>query len=102
MVILYVGVPQIAVWAVLLAIPAYFLHLVMGYIYGALKRYIPGRWKYSINVIVIGYWIIWYELMPRFDTNFSLFVLIFSVVLIVIDLIIDALQCMAMYFIIKE
>lgn len=56
-----------------------------------------------INVMVVVYWIVWFIVMPMLAANqFPLFVLIFSVVLVVIDIIVDALQCFAMYFIIKE
>jgi hypothetical protein len=52
--------------AVLLAIPAYFCTVIMGYICGILTLKLPGKTKYLINLITLGYWILWVPIMSSF------------------------------------
>ncbi len=82
--------PNNPVVAVVLAIPAYFCTVIMGYICGALVLFLPGATKYLINLISIGYWILWVALMPIFlDTLYYPYIFIFAIVFIFIDLLIE-------------
>jgi len=77
---------------VVLAIPVYFCTVIMGYICGALVLFLPGALKYLINLIAIGYWILWVALMPIFlDTLYYPYIYIFAVVFILIDFLVDFL-----------
>lgn len=91
----------VVVWSILLAIPSYFLNIILAYIYGTCKKFFKGKWKWAINVMPVVYWIIWFFVMPRITIH-RVYLIIFSVVLIAIDLIVDALECCIMYFVIKE
>lgn len=78
--------------AVVLAVPAYLCTIIMGYICGALVLFLPGITKYFINLISIGYWILWVALMPMFlDPLYYPYIYIFAIVFILIDILIDFL-----------
>lgn len=95
--------PNHPVVAVVLGVPAYFCTVIMGYICGGLTLCIPGWFKYSINIIVLGYWILWISLMPRFlSQEYQPYVFIFAIVFFVIDLIVDMLEMFMVYFTIKQ
>jgi len=71
----------------------------MGYICGVLTLVIPGYFKYLINLIVLGYWILWIALMPRFKSqDYQPYVYIFAIVFFAIDLVIDSLEMFMVYF----
>jgi hypothetical protein len=84
--------------AVVIGIPAYFCTIIMGYICGVLTIVIPGWFKYLINLFVLGYWILWVALMPRFSPEYQPYVIIFAVVFFAIDLTIDCLEMFMVHF----
>lgn len=84
--------------AVVIGIPAYFCTIIMGYICGVLTIVIPGWFKYLINLFVLGYWILWVALMPRFSHEYQPYVIIFAVVFFAIDLTIDCLEMFMVHF----
>ena len=89
--------------AVALAVPAYLATIVMGYICGALFRFLPGRSKYLINIVAVGYWILWVILMRNFvSSEYKLFLLVFAIIFFVIDLLLDGLEMLLVYFSIKQ
>jgi hypothetical protein len=74
----------------------------MGYIIGAVFRYLPGHFKYLINILSIGYWIIWITLMPRMaernQNQYRLFIIVLAVLTFFVDMVIDALETLLVYF----
>ena len=64
----------------------------MGYICGILTLVLPGWSKYAINLFVVGYWVLWIVLMPKFlSEEYQPYVYIFAIVFFIIDLLIDVL-----------
>lgn len=89
--------------AVLLAIPAYICTLVMGYICGMVSLRLVGSWKYAINVVSLGYWVLWVAIMGRFSSlEYKPYVFTFVFIFIFLDLLIDFLETLLMYFTIKQ
>lgn len=71
----------------------------MGYVCGVLTLVLPGWFKYSINLLVLGYWVLWIALMPRFRSQeYQPYVYIFAIVFVVIDLVVDFLEMFMVYF----
>lgn len=59
--------------------------------------------KYGINLIAVGYWILWVSLMPRFKSQeYQPYVYIFAIVFFVIDMLVDLLEMFMVYFTIKQ
>jgi hypothetical protein len=98
--------PNQEVVAIVLVIPAYICSVIMGYIIGAVFRYLPGHFKYLINILSIGYWIIWITLMPRMaernQNQYRLFIIVLAVLTFFVDMVIDALETLLVYFAIKQ
>lgn len=89
--------------AVVLAIPAYLCTLIMGYICGAITVKLPGKTKYLINIITPLYWILWVALMNIFtSTEYKPYVYTFIIIFFVIDMTLDFLETLLMYFTIKQ
>ena len=89
--------------AILLAIPAYICTIILGYICGTVVIHLPGYAKYLINLVSLGYWIIWVAAMSSFTSSeYKPYVFIFTVIFLLIDMIIDFLETLLMYFTIKQ
>lgn len=94
--------------AIALVIPGYLCTIVMGYIVGALFRILPGNMKYLINLFSLGYWILWIFLMKIMNNNginskdYRLYILVFSILSFFLDMVIDALETLLVYFAIKQ
>lgn len=97
------GIP---VAAIALVIPAYLCTVIMGYLVGAAFRLLPGNFKYLINILSLGYWVLWIFLMREMANNpsreYRLFILVFSILSFFLDLTIDALETLLVYFAIKQ
>ena len=64
----------------------------MGYICGIITLKLPGNTKYLINVITIGYWIIWIIVMADFTTTeYKPYVYTFVVIFFFLDMLFDFL-----------
>jgi hypothetical protein len=91
--------------AILLAIPAYLCSVIMGYIIGAIFRILPGHFKYLINILSLGYWLLWIFLMKILSSSdsrqYRLFILVFAILSFFLDMIIDALETLLVYFAIR-
>lgn len=62
--IIYFKLPgSFPIAAIALVIPGYLCTVIMGYICGAIFRFLPGHFKLLINLISLGYWILWIFLM---------------------------------------
>jgi hypothetical protein len=96
--------PGHPVVAVVLGVPAYFCTIIMAYIFGCFTLLkIPMWFKYGINLIAVGYWILWVSLMPRFKSQeYQPYVYIFAIVFFVIDMLVDLLEMFMVYFTIKQ
>jgi hypothetical protein len=88
--------------AIVLVIPAYICCVIMGYIVGAIFRYLPGHFKYLINILSIAYWIIWITQMPKMASKYNLFILVLAILTFFVDMVIDALETLLVYFAIKQ
>ncbi len=88
--------------AIVLVIPAYICCVIMGYIVGAIFRYLPGHFKYLINILSIGYWILWITLMPRMASKYKIFIIVLAILTFFVDMVIDALETLLVYFAIKQ
>lgn len=91
--------------AIALVVPAYLCTVVMGYIVGAIFRFLPGNFKYFINLFSLGYWILWIFLMKIMTTKSSeyrLYILVFSILSFFLDLVIDGLETLLVYFSIHQ
>ena len=89
--------------AVVLAIPGYFCTLIMGYICGAIVLKLPGNSKYLINLVTLFYWFIWVPVMNMFTSaEYKPFVYVFVVIYFGLDMILDCLETLLMYFTIKQ
>ena len=89
--------------AILLAIPAYICTIILGSICGTVVIHLPGYAKYLINLVSLGYWIIWVAAMSSFTSSeYKPYVFIFTVIFLLIDMIIDFLETLLMYFTIKQ
>jgi hypothetical protein len=94
------------VGAIALVIPAYLCTIAMGYICGAIFRSLPSNTKYLINLFSIGYWILWVFVMRVMSSlpssEYRLFILVFSIMSFALDLVIDALETLLVYFAIRQ
>lgn len=89
--------------AVLLAIPAYICTVIMGYLCGILTLKLPGKSKYLINIFTIGYWVLWVAIMSSFVAyEYAPYVFTFAIIFFLIDMLIDFLETLLMYFTIKQ
>lgn len=107
--LIYFNLPGgLPVAAIALVIPGYLCTIVMGYIVGALFRILPGNMKYLINLFSLGYWILWIFLMKIMNNNginskdYRLYILVFSILSFFLDMVIDALETLLVYFAIKQ
>lgn len=89
--------------AILLAVPAYICTIIMGYLCGILTLKIPGNCKYMLNLITLGYWILWVAVMQRFISDgYQPYVFTFVIIFFFLDMLIDFLETLLMYFTIKQ
>jgi hypothetical protein len=92
--------------AIALVVPAYLCTVVMGYICGGIFRMLPSNTKYMINLFSIAYWILWVFLMRVMShspsSEYRLFILVFSILSFMLDLVIDALETLLVYFAIRQ
>lgn len=92
-----------ALAAVILAIPAYLCTIGMGYICGLMVVCLPGHTKYLVNLFPLGYWAMWIALFPRFASDdYKPFVYTFMLIFFGVDMLIDLLETLLMYFTIKQ
>lgn len=103
----YFNLPgSLPIVAIVLMIPAYLCTVVMGYIIGAIFRALPGNFKFLINILSLGYFILWFFLMRIMTTSASkeyrLFIVVFSVLSFFLDLVIDGFETLAVYFSIRQ
>ena len=89
--------------AVVLAIPCYLGTVLLGYVCGLLVKYLPSFTKYFINLLALGYWVLWVVLMRRFaSAEYKLYVLVFALIFLALDLVVDCLETLLVYFVIKQ
>jgi hypothetical protein len=92
--------------AIALVIPAYICTILMGYICGSIFRCLPTNTKYMINLFSLGYWVLWIFLMKSMadkpSNEYRLFILVFTVLSFVLDLVFDSLETLLVYFSIKQ
>lgn len=105
--LIYFNLPaQQEVAAIALVIPAYLCCVIMGYLVGAVFRMLPGNFKYLINLLSLGYWILWIFVMKIMSNNpskqYRLFILVFAILSFFLDMVIDALETLLVYFAIKQ
>ena len=75
----------------------------MGYICGFLVKILPNITKYLINIITIGYWVLWIALMRNFISyEYKFYVLVFFLIFLFLDLAFDLLETLLVYFVIKQ
>ena len=75
----------------------------MGYICGFLVKILPNITKYLINIITIGYWVLWIALMRNFTSyEYKFYVLVFFLIFLFLDLAFDLLETLLVYFVIKQ
>ena len=95
--------PGYEIGAIGAAVGAYFLTIIMGYIVGCIFKFLPHKTKYGINVVSLGYWILWVVLMRNFKSSeYKLFLLVFAVIFFLIDLLLDAFEMLLVYFAIRQ
>lgn len=89
--------------AIVLAIPSYLCTVILSYLCGLISLKLKGYWKYLINLWTICYWILWVALMSRFVApKYLNFIIVFAVVFFLIDMIMDSLETLLIYFSIKQ
>ena len=89
--------------AVILGLPAYICTLIMGYICGAIVVNLKGSLKYLINIVTLLYWFIWVPLMGMFNSNeYKPYVYVFVIIFFAVDMLLDSLETLLMYFTIKQ
>lgn len=92
--------------AIALVVPAYLCTIIMGYICGTVFRLLPGNMKYIVNVFSLGYWVLWIFLMRLMGTksssDYRLFILVFSILSFFLDMVIDLLETLLVYFSIRQ
>lgn len=94
---------DLGVAAVALAIPGYLCTVLAGYICGFIFRTLPTKFKYLINLISLGYWILWVFLMRLFlSDEYKSFLVTFVIIFFIVDLIIDSLETLLVYFAIRQ
>lgn len=90
----------------MLVIPAYLCCVVMGYIVGGVFRSLPGNLKYLINLLALGYWILWILVMKIISVSeskqYRFYILVFAILSFFLDMVIDALETLLVYFAIKQ
>jgi hypothetical protein len=98
--------PDSEIIAIVLAIPAYLCSVIMGYIIGAIFKILPGHFKYIINILSLGYWLLWIFLMKILSSSgsiqYRLYILVFAILSLFLDMIIDALETLLVYFAIRQ
>lgn len=98
--------PRTPMFAILLAIPAYILNILAGYLFGFVKNKLPNNWKFLINVVPPGYWVLWVFLMKSWDDvnspQYQGYLILFVIILWFLDQVFDLLQMLMMYFVLKE
>lgn len=78
--------------AILIGLACYFATIVMGYLCGFMVVCLPSYFKYLINIITFGYWVLWIILMRQFTSSeYKLYVLVFMFLFLCVDLLLDAL-----------
>jgi hypothetical protein len=89
--------------AVLLALPAYLCTVIMGYLCGIFTLKATGKWKYMVNLLALGYWILWVAVMANFySEEYKPYVYTFAVLFFILDMLLDFLETLLMYFTIKQ
>jgi hypothetical protein len=64
----------------------------MGYLCGIFTLRVPGNWKYSLNIVTLGYWILWVAIMQRFTSqDYPAYVFTFVIIFFFLDMLIDFL-----------
>jgi hypothetical protein len=78
----------------------------MGYIVGGVFRSLPGNLKYLINLLALGYWILWILVMKIISVSeskqYRFYILVFAILSFFLDMVIDALETLLVYFAIKQ